>query len=110
MRSNAHCQYGWSLLAPAPPEQAAQARLRTQFAMVASSRWPSLPASLALAVLVLKRERPELLHRLADVGGLHQAFERKLLRAHFALYVPGLHVEHAVGVDRSIRVARWPRI
>src|SRR5215475_4807846 len=110
MRSSVRCRPGWSPLAPAPREQAAQARSRTQFALVASSRWSPLPAYLALAVLVFEHERPVLLDCLADIRRLHQAFERKLLRAHLVLHVPSLHVEHAVGVDRPVGVARRPGI
>src|ERR1700752_1866335 len=89
---------------------AAARAMRAGCIIVMAKLTSTLPASLALAVLVLQRKGPELLDRLADVGGLHQALERKLLCTHLALEVPGLHVEHAVGVDHSIRVARRPGI
>src|SRR5215471_206715 len=80
---------------------AAQSRVRPNMA---------LSASLQLAVLVLERERRQLRGRLVHVRCLHQTLERERARAHLVLEVPGLHVEHAVGVDRAVWAACRPWI
>src|SRR5215204_3134768 len=74
----------------------------------AASPWRA--AAGQLAVLILELEWSELLHRLLNVASIHQLLGGEVRVAHLVLAVPGLHVEHALRIDATVRIARRPGI
>src|SRR5262245_48255334 len=65
-------------------------------------------AARQLTALIFELEWPKLLDREIDVARVHEPLSRKLLVGELLLYVPGLDVEHAGGIDVAVGAARRP--